>query len=298
MVALRRISRWDQNWKWYGEHMKQSLTVCSTTTWWPCEETVVEIKIGSDTVNTWNNHLLSAALQHGGRAKNLSFEIKIGSDTVNTWNNHLLSAAPQHGGLAKNLSFEIKIGSDTVNTWNNHLLSAAPQHGSRAKKLSLRSKLEAIRWTHETITYCLQHHNMVAMRRISRLRWKLEVIRWTHETIEVLRQQIQIKLQVMFLSRLILKWFMVFYLKILCSQSCCGMMLGSGNRVGLCKCANITSIKVDSQNRWERTDKTTINTRIAGHLAEIRTRYHPNMCPLQHQCRNDRLGIFLSPGKS
>jgi len=56
--------------------MKESLTVCSTTTWCPCEESIAEIKMSSDMVAKLNNRLLSAAPQHGALAKNLSLRPK------------------------------------------------------------------------------------------------------------------------------------------------------------------------------------------------------------------------------
>jgi hypothetical protein len=143
-----------------------SLTVCSNTTWWQCAESLVEIKVGSDTVNPWNNLIVAT---------------KTDKDKIT-------------GNVFIVTDFEIIYGvlSEKFYAGNN------------------------------TVAWCL----------------------WV------------------------------------------------GNRVELCEYAAIFSTEVEIQNRWEATDRTTVHMRIAGNLAKNRTGHHPNMCSVQRQLRNDRLGIF------
>ena len=150
------------------------------------------------------------------------------------------------GILRKNSQISVTVGVNSgllrhTTSILFHLLSTAPQHGGRAKNLSLRSKFEVINdHTKQSLTLC------------STTTW------WPCEESLVWDQNS--------------KWY------------------GEHMKQSLTVCSTTTWW-------WETTDKTKTNTRIAGHLAKIRTRYHPNMCPVQHQCRNDRL-IYLNPGTS
>lgn len=124
----------------------------------------------------WSQHSLIASdsFREDEAAAARSFPLPFNGELFNTMNFKCISLPPTmlwRGVLRQNSQISVAVGVSSrlfshTTSVPFHLLSAAPQHGALEKNLSLRSKWEVIWWPKETIIYCLQHHNMVPLRRI------------------------------------------------------------------------------------------------------------------------------------